>query len=64
MSLARLGGDEFVVVQSGVDGKDQTRRFCAPLVSAVTAPMQFKEHEIITTASVGVALAPADGTNS
>ena len=37
--------------------------FAARLVSAVTAPMMFKDHEIVATASVGVALAPADGTD-
>jgi diguanylate cyclase (GGDEF)-like protein len=61
--VARLGGDEFVVVQTDIDGKGQVEDFARRLTSAVTAPMKLKEHEIAATVSVGVALAPADGTN-
>jgi diguanylate cyclase (GGDEF)-like protein/PAS domain S-box-containing protein len=61
--VARLGGDEFVVVQTGVNGKDQAEDFARRLIAAVTAPMRLKEQTIIATVSVGVALAPADGSN-
>jgi diguanylate cyclase (GGDEF)-like protein len=61
--VARLGGDEFVVVQTDIDGKGQVEDFARRLTSAVTAPMKLKEQEIAATVSVGVALAPADGTN-
>ena len=60
---ARFGGDEFVVVQTGLSAKIQAEDFAACLISAVTAPMMLKGHEILTTASLGVALAPADGTD-
>jgi diguanylate cyclase (GGDEF)-like protein len=61
--VARLGGDEFVVIQSQLAGKDEAEAFAARLTSALTAPMQFKENAIVSTVSVGVALAPADGNN-
>jgi diguanylate cyclase (GGDEF)-like protein len=61
---ARLGGDEFVVVQTGISSKDQAEDFARRLTSAVIAPMTFKEQEIVATVSIGVALAPTDGTNS
>ena len=61
--VARLGGDEFVVVQTRVSGKDQAEDFARRLISAVTAPMKLKEQTIVATVSVGVALAPADGTD-
>ena len=60
---ARFGGDEFVVIQTGVSDKRHAEDFAARLVSAVTAPMMLKDHEIVATASVGVALAPTDGTD-
>ena len=60
--VARLGGDEFIVVQTRVSGKNQAEDFARRLTSAVMAPMKFKEQEIVATVSVGVALAPADGT--
>jgi diguanylate cyclase (GGDEF)-like protein len=62
-TVARFGGDEFVVVQTGVTGKDQAEDFARRLASAVTAPMKLSEQVIVATVSVGVALAPADGTN-
>jgi diguanylate cyclase (GGDEF)-like protein len=59
--IARLGGDEFVVLQTGISGKSQAEEFANRLASAVNAPMKFKEQDIVTTTSVGIALAPTDG---
>ena len=61
--VARLGGDEFVVIQSRVDGKDEAEKFANRITSALTAPMPFKDNMIVSTVSVGVALAPEDGNN-
>ncbi len=41
--VARLGGDEFVVVQTDVKSKDQAEDFARRLISAVTAPMKFRD---------------------
>ncbi|MDO8877024.1 MAG: bifunctional diguanylate cyclase/phosphodiesterase [Pseudolabrys sp.] len=62
-TVARLGGDEFVVVQTEVGGKDKAEEFARRLVSAVTAPMKLNDQILVATISVGVALAPEDGTN-
>jgi diguanylate cyclase (GGDEF)-like protein len=61
--VARLGGDEFVVVQNGIASKDQAESFARRLTAALTAPVKFKEHEILATVSIGVALAPEDGNS-
>jgi len=61
--VARLGGDEFVVVQTGVKDRHQAEEFARRLAAAVTAPMTLKEQTIFATVSIGVALAPADGTD-
>jgi len=61
--VARLGGDEFVVLQTGVAGKVQAEDFARRIISAVTAPTTLKDRPFVATVSVGVALAPADGTN-
>jgi len=61
--VARLGGDEFVVLQTEVSGKDQAENFAHRLITAVTAPLKFMEQTVGATVSVGVAMAPADGTN-
>jgi diguanylate cyclase (GGDEF)-like protein len=62
--IARLGGDEFIVVQTGVFNNDHIGALASRLASALIAPMCFKEHEIVTTASIGVAVAPADGSSA
>jgi diguanylate cyclase (GGDEF)-like protein len=59
--VARLGGDEFIVVQSDVQNKEHADEFAHRLTSAIAVSMQFNKHEIATTASVGIAIAPADG---
>src|SRR6204780_3513900 len=61
--VARLGGDEFVVVQTGIAGKSQAEGFPGRTISAVTAPMKLKDRPFTATVSVGVALAPADGSD-
>jgi diguanylate cyclase (GGDEF)-like protein len=61
--IARLGGDEFIVVQSGILNNDEVEEFASRLKSALAVPMRFKEHEIMTTATVGIAVAPADGSS-
>src|ERR1700677_4101868 len=61
--VARLGGDEFVIAQAGVKNKDQARGLAQRLIDTVTAPIELKEHTIIATVSVGIALAPEDGNN-
>jgi diguanylate cyclase (GGDEF)-like protein len=61
--VARLGGDEFVVLQAGVTSKVQAEDFARRIITAVTAPMKLKDRPFVATVSVGIALAPADGTN-
>jgi diguanylate cyclase (GGDEF)-like protein len=61
--VARLGGDEFVVIQSSADGKDEAEAFADRLISALRPPINFNEHELIATISIGSALAPEDGAD-
>jgi diguanylate cyclase (GGDEF)-like protein len=60
--IARLGGDEFVVLQTGVKGKPEAEHFAERIATVVAAPVVFHEQEIRVSFTVGVALAPADGT--
>ena len=60
--VARLGGDEFVVVQTGLMGKPQAEHFAERIAALVAAPVVFHEQEIRVSSTIGVALAPTDGT--
>jgi GGDEF domain-containing protein len=59
--VARLGGDEFVAIQCGAIGKAEAEAFASRIADALSKPIRFKEQEIVATASIGVAMAPADG---
>jgi len=60
--VARLGGDEFVAIQRDVRDKPEVEAFASRLAAAVSTPVRFKEQEIVTTCSIGIAMAPSDGT--
>jgi diguanylate cyclase (GGDEF)-like protein len=60
--VARFGGDEFVIVQTGASDKSQAEAFATRIMSILSAPMYFKDVEICTTSTIGVAIAPCDGT--
>jgi diguanylate cyclase (GGDEF)-like protein len=59
--VARLGGDEFVVAQLGVADKAQAEDFARRLWSALTAPMSFRDQEIVANVSIGIAISPMHG---
>jgi diguanylate cyclase (GGDEF)-like protein len=62
--VARLGGDEFVVVQTDVANKPQAEAFAQRIASELGVVMHFKEQEISTSYTIGVALAPQDGVTA
>ncbi|WP_407524869.1 putative bifunctional diguanylate cyclase/phosphodiesterase [Methylobacterium oryzisoli] len=62
-TVARLGGDEFAVIQTGADPRG-ARVLCERLIEALSAPVAIGEHRITVGLSIGLALAPADGTDA
>ncbi|HEX9468996.1 MAG TPA: EAL domain-containing protein, partial [Bradyrhizobium sp.] len=61
--IARLGGDEFAVIQTGVGSASDVVEFVTRIHEAIRRPHQCLDHQLSTDASIGVALAPQDGTN-
>ena len=57
---ARVGGDEFVVVVPQMS-EARLEVFCQQLMSAVSHPIRHEMGELKVGASIGVAIAPADG---
>jgi diguanylate cyclase (GGDEF)-like protein len=62
--VARLGGDEFLVVQTGLSDKKEADSFAHRIASILSAPLIFKEQELTQRVTIGVAIAPTDGTTS
>ncbi len=60
--IARLGGDEFAVIQTGVKGVNDVLDFVTRIREAVRQPFQCLGHHLSSDASIGIVLAPQDGT--
>jgi len=58
--VARLGGDEFAVVQVQINGQEVVS-LAQALIATISEPYDIDGHQIIVGASIGIALAPADG---
>jgi len=63
-TVARLGGDEFAVIQHNLESADDAGRLAQRIVEALSAPCEVLGHQVVTGASIGVALAPADGADA
>ncbi len=62
--VARLGGDEFVVTASCVNGADSAQIVAQKILSAVRAPFLIEGQEVFVSASIGISMAPQDGTTA
>lgn len=60
-TTARLGGDEFAILLPG--GRDGGAACAAELIARIAEPYEIDGHLVIIGASIGVALAPADGAD-
>lgn len=60
--LARLGGDEFVIVLSHFT-TIYPDELANQIIEAFDTPFQVGSHDLSTSASIGIAVSPADGTD-
>src|SRR5256886_3648095 len=63
-TLARPGGDEFMGVLTGIGSSDAAARVAERPIAALHEPMQLSRHTIVITPSIGIAVAPTDGTDA
>ncbi len=61
--LARIGGDEFAALQTNIRSDDEIDEFAAQLVSVLSGLFRISGHDVPTTASIGTAVSPNDGTS-
>jgi diguanylate cyclase len=62
--LARFGGDEFAIIQTGVKSAHDAELLARRIISAIRPAFQIGEAEAYVGASIGVALAPDNGTDA
>ena len=63
-TLSRLGGDEFVVVLEGIKAGEDAGQVARKLIDALSQPYDLEGHTLNTSASVGIAVYPGDGTDA
>jgi diguanylate cyclase (GGDEF)-like protein len=61
--LARQGGDEFVLLVADLERVGSVAALARELVRSFEEPFTVHEREVFLTASLGVAIAPADGAD-
>jgi len=61
--VARLGGDEFAIVKPGIDSAEEAKVFASRMVEVIGRTYVIEDQTMNIGASVGVVLAPADGSN-
>jgi len=62
--LGRLGGDEFMVILPDIASSDDARAVAERLIAAILQPMELSTNTVIITPSIGIAIAPTDGTDA
>ena len=62
--IARLGGDEFAVIVHVSDPIDEVTALAERITGALSEPFDLGDHHVITGASMGIALAPRDASDS
>lgn len=63
-TVARLGGDEFAIVQTPIQSVSEAERLAERLIETLGAPYQINDHNVFTSASVGIAVTPDHGSQS
>ncbi|TXN60449.1 EAL domain-containing protein, partial [Methylobacterium sp. WL30] len=63
-TVARIGGDEFVILQTGIQEAANTQALARRLVDLIGRTYMVDGHLLTIGASVGVALAPGDGSDA
>ena len=62
-TLARLGGDEFAIIQASEDDQREAAIALAiRIIDSLNEPFEFDGHKLSIGTSIGIALAPEDGT--
>ncbi|WP_018953396.1 EAL domain-containing protein [Thioalkalivibrio sulfidiphilus] len=63
-TVARLGGDEFGIILEGLSDAADAGMQAERILEAMRAPLRLGGQELFCTASIGIAVFPADGTDA
>jgi diguanylate cyclase (GGDEF)-like protein len=63
-TISRVGGDEFCIIQAGIQDAADSERLARRIAEAIRQPYDIHGHMVMIDASIGIAFAPADGTDA
>jgi diguanylate cyclase (GGDEF)-like protein len=63
-TVARLGGDEFAIVLPRVERPEHAALVAEKALTCLSQPFVLDGHEVVTSASIGVALSSSDGSDA
>ncbi|WP_244487307.1 EAL domain-containing protein [Afipia sp. Root123D2] len=63
-AVARLGSDEFAIVQAGAGRPEDVAVLAKRLIDAIGEPYMLDGHTVLSSASIGIAMAPGDGDDA
>ncbi len=61
--VARMGGDEFTILLPHIESQEQAEAVARKLLEAMDSPFDIDGRELFVTASIGISIAPRDGTD-
>jgi diguanylate cyclase (GGDEF)-like protein len=62
--VARLGGDEFAIIQTNINRPEEGGSLASRIIERLSAPYEIDGQQLDIGASIGLAIAPTDGTNA
>jgi diguanylate cyclase (GGDEF)-like protein len=63
-TIARLGGDEFAVIQMAGPQPTAATVLAGRIIETLSAPYTLADHQVVIGTSLGIAMAPEDGTSA
>jgi diguanylate cyclase (GGDEF)-like protein len=64
MQAARLGGDEFALILPDLDREEAALEMARQVLATLQEPIRLGTQEVFVTASIGIAIHPADGPDT
>jgi diguanylate cyclase (GGDEF)-like protein len=63
-NIARWGGDEFTFLITKIDSSEEAAYMSREILQSLDAPFRVSEHEFYIKGTLGIAMAPSDGTDT
>ncbi|MEN8762946.1 MAG: sensor domain-containing diguanylate cyclase [Thiogranum sp.] len=63
-TVARFGGDEFVILTESCESRAGLERVAEKIIEEISQPVLVEGQKIVVETSIGIAIGPADGTDS